>query len=62
MDPDAPARADCGCRTYWEDHIESEGVLGMKTVTIWTAKHEIGCLRIPIRRREAIEHSRRKTS
>lgn len=55
--PDEHPRADCGCRTYWEDYVDGE--LGaMKTITIWTANHQLGCLRIPIRRREAIEHSR----
>lgn len=47
--------ADCGCPTYWINKSANVG-RGM-----WEAQHGVRCLRIPIRRREAIEHSRSKT-
>ncbi len=50
---DDPPRANCGCPTYFS--INKNFGRGL-----WEAKHEIGCARRPIRRREAIAHSRKK--
>jgi hypothetical protein len=44
-----PARADCGCPTYWAK-------IGQR----WKARHELVCSRKPIRRREAILATREK--
>ena len=41
--------ADCGCPTSFNEK---------KWARRWEATHEVGCLRMPVRRREAIEHTR----
>ncbi len=50
---DDPPRANCGCPTYWDFALRER--LGK-----WEAKHEIGCARRPIRRREAILATKEK--
>ena len=47
-----PPRANCGCPTYWSIDETME-------IQIWEAKHEFGCLRIPVRRREAVMATRK---